>query len=380
MKKIRSVSLFRLVASPKLTVICLVLLVIVIIWGTVYQVEHGLYQAQQKFFHSWAVLLFGFIPFPAVVLLFWILFINVSASLLYRIPLRFSNIGNVVTHLGILVFFVGGFFTFYYSQESSLGLREGESSGFSVSDSNWEFVVWQEEGQNRRIYAVDSDRFRSGDSVDFQRLELRIQIKSYYMNCQAYPAPADSGKMAANNSSGILLLRPQPPAKEPPENIPGMELTALFPGGGAVPVLLYGDDRHPTAIKWRDNNLFFQLRKKRFALPFTLKLVDFRRKFYPGSQIVKSYESEVELTVGDLQRKTVISMNNPLRYKDFTLYQSSYYIGGDGNEHTFLAVVKNAARLMPYLSSIIIFLGLCIHFIMMFFVKRKTSRQKRVEP
>lgn len=44
---------FKQVASMKLTVVCLLLLTTLVVWGTLYQADHGLYQAQQKFFHSW---------------------------------------------------------------------------------------------------------------------------------------------------------------------------------------------------------------------------------------------------------------------------------------------------------------------------------------
>jgi hypothetical protein len=379
-KKNKTGSFIQLVASPKLTVICLSLLVIVVIWGTVYQVDHGLYQAQQKFFHSWFVFLFGFIPFPAIVLLFWILFFNVLASLLFRIPFRLANIGNIITHLGILIFFVGGFFTFYYSQESSLSLREGDSSRFSISGMSWELAVWEEGRGNRRIYAVDSDRFRPGDAVDFETLGLRIRIESYYRNCAAYSKTDAGDESAAINASGIHHLKVEKEAKEPSENMAGMLFSAEFTGGKNIPVLLYGGDRQETAIHPDGKNIFFSLRKKRFPLPFSLKLIDFRRQFYPGSEIARSYESEVELAVGNLHRNIIISMNKPLRYKDFTLYQSSYYIAPDGTEFTFLAVVRNAGRLLPYISSIIIFLGLCIHFLAMLFLNRKKARKNRPKP
>jgi hypothetical protein len=72
-------------------------------------------------------------------------------------------------------------------------------------------------------------------------------------------------------------------------------------------------------------------------------------------------------------RDVVISMNKPLRFKDYTFFQSSYYIAPDGSEYTILAVVKNAGRLLPYFSSITIFLGLVIHFLVMLLKRRKTN-------
>ena len=52
-------------SSLKLTVLCLALLMVLILWGTLYQVEYGIWQAQQVFFRSWFIW-FGVLPiFPA---------------------------------------------------------------------------------------------------------------------------------------------------------------------------------------------------------------------------------------------------------------------------------------------------------------------------
>jgi hypothetical protein len=67
-------------------------------------------------------------------------------------------------------------------------------------------------------------------------------------------------------------------------------------------------------------------------------------------------------------------MNKPLRYKNFALFQSSYFEDRQGNEYTVLAVVKNAFRLFPYIASGIIFIGMLLHFIMALW--RGTRRKK----
>ncbi|SVA41121.1 uncharacterized protein METZ01_LOCUS93975, partial [marine metagenome] len=56
----------------------------------------------------------------------------------------------------------------------------------------------------------------------------------------------------------------------------------------------------------------------------------------------------------------LIQMNEPLRYKGYTFFQSSFIEGPEG-ETTVLAVVKNYGRLFPYISSIIMCIGLLFH-------------------
>jgi hypothetical protein len=52
-------------------------------------------------------------------------------------------------------------------------------------------------------------------------------------------------------------------------------------------------------------------------------------------------------------------MNNPLRYGGYTFYQAGY----ENNDQTsILQVVRNPGWLIPYVSCIMMGLGLCIQF------------------
>jgi ABC-type transport system involved in cytochrome c biogenesis permease subunit len=367
-------------ASLKLTVVCLVLLATLVVWGTVYQAEHGLYQAQQKFFYSWFFFIFGFIPFPGSVLVMFVLFFNLLCSLFFRIGFRLSKIGNVITHLGILILLVGGFFTFYFSEESSLMLKEGESSGLSSSRHSWEVAMWEAGTGDRDVYAVDANGFDPGETLWFEDLHLELVIKEYYENCSAFFGQASTAGPSdpVINSSGIQLLKEKPAAQELAENVSGVVFAVNPSAGNKQALLLYGEDRAHTSVTIGGRSFSFSLRKKKIMLPLNMTLKDFKMKMYPNSNIPKSYESHVTIKAeGAVDRDVVISMNKPLRFKDYTFFQSSYYIAPDGGEYTILAVVKNAGRLVPYFSSVTIFLGLVIHFLLMLFKRRKTNRKPR---
>ncbi len=364
-------------ASLKLTVVCLVILAVLVVWGTVYQADHGLYQAQQKFFHSWFFLLFGFIPFPGTMLIMFILFFNLVAVMFFRIGFKLAKIGNLITHLGFIVLLVGGFFTFYYSQESILTLKEGETGNMSSSNNLWELAVWEHKtGQSDAdVYAVDTRGLRLGDAIHLEDLGLALQVKEYYGNCIAF-AGSENAPMATeiSNASGIRELKGKSSEKEIENNVAGGVFDIIAAPGQSQILLLYGDDSHPTALTVNNREYLFSLRKKKFQLPLSLTLVDFTVKFYSNSEIPKSYESKVTIkTEGGVERDVVISMNKPLRYADLTFFQSSYYTAPDGTEYSILAVVKNVGRLLPYFSSIIIFLGLAIHFLVMLFKKKKAN-------
>ncbi len=94
--KLKRSAVIKVSSSLKLTVICLILLVILTVWGTLYQAQHGLFAAKQMFFSSWFFLALGFIPFPGTVLVMTVLFFNLLSSLIFRIGFRWSNSGNLL--------------------------------------------------------------------------------------------------------------------------------------------------------------------------------------------------------------------------------------------------------------------------------------------
>ncbi len=103
--------------------------------------------------------------------------------------------------------------------------------------------------------------------------------------------------------------------------------------------------------------------KKEYTLPFQVTLKQFTKRMHPGTDKAKSYSSDVVVKDGAVAWPAHIAMNEPLRYKGYTLFQSSYIVTSDNREATVLAVVKNRGWLFPYLGTIIISLGLLLHFL-----------------
>lgn len=99
-------------------------------------------------------------------------------------------------------------------------------------------------------------------------------------------------------------------------------------------------------------------------LPVTIKLLDFRKIDYPGTQMAAGFESDVQLS--DPQRGIIlmrkISMNNPLRYRGFSFYQSSYIPGSV--ETTVLSVRSDPGTPLVYAGFIIVIAGVVSMFIL----------------
>ncbi len=367
-KNLKKNKIVKISYSLKLTVICLILLTVLTIWGTIYQTDFGLYSAKLKFFTSWIFLAGGFIPLPGGALVLSVLFLNLSSALVFRIGFRLKNIGNILTHLGILILLIGGFFTFLFSEESVLVLKEGEKSLWSNSYHDWELSVWKDVEGIRHFANISMSDLSIDEIINFPDFPIKIKVKKKFRNSSAFRNREDMSDPDILNSSGIISVDEKEAETEPEANVPAL---ILYSGDLGKNILLYAGERIPTSANIEGDLYSFSLRKLRKKLPVEIGLIDFKIKKYPGSEIVKSYESTVEIRHADLKRKVIISMNKPLRYKDYTFFQSSYQITPTGVEYSVLAVVKNTGRLLPYISSIIVFAGMLFHFIIMLFSRKR---------
>jgi len=106
-------------------------------------------------------------------------------------------------------------------------------------------------------------------------------------------------------------------------------------------------------------------------LPFKIFLNEFRKIDYPGGAMTKSFESTVSINKTGMQ--TVISMNEPLQFAGYTVYQSSYSLEPGRAPLSVFSINKDPGRWLKYLGSIILSLGIIIFVIMRskWYLKRK---------
>jgi hypothetical protein len=114
------------------------------------------------------------------------------------------------------------------------------------------------------------------------------------------------------------------------------------------------------------------MRARREYLPFAMTLKKFSHDVYPGTDIPKNFSSLVHLSnpARGEERDVLIYMNQPLRYLGKTYYQASF---GKGDTLSILQVVENPGWLLPYISCVLVTLGLLIHFAIS--LRRSVRRQ-----
>ncbi|MEZ4873832.1 MAG: cytochrome c biogenesis protein ResB [Bdellovibrionales bacterium] len=93
---------------------------------------------------------------------------------------------------------------------------------------------------------------------------------------------------------------------------------------------------------------------------------------YPGTNRAATYASDVRVKeLGDVN----ISMNEPLKHKEFYFYQASFQSDESGNPTTSILSVNNdPGRFLKYLGSLLITIG----SLWLFYLKKFKARKKHV--
>ncbi len=129
-----------------------------------------------------------------------------------------------------------------------------------------------------------------------------------------------------------------------------------------------------SSVRLFSDNAFhvFVFANRQLQLDFALRLDEFRVGRYQGTMRAASYESDVTvLEKGDEILKTTISMNEPLKYKGFTFYQSSFQEDEMGRPNmSILSVNRDPGRFWKYLGCILLVFGI-IH---LFYFKRRRAK------
>ncbi len=358
--------------SLRLTVVGLLLLLVLTVWGTLYQVDHGLYLAQERFYQSWFLRLGDVLPFPGAQLVMVVLFINLLASVLLQIVRGRLRVGFLATHAGLLLMLAAGGVTFYFGKEAQLSLVEGQGSNVALSFRDWELALLPgSAGMDRKVSALNARALRPGRVIAMPGGAGAIRVEDFHRNAGAV---RDVHADQPRTPSGFTDLEPRPPGRDPATDLPGLVVTLLRDGQESGRYLLWGGDPAPVALPADPLGRSLVLRRQRMPLPAVLELLDFRRELHPGSGVAKSYSSLMRVGEEDSGRKVLISMNKPLRLQGYTFYQSSFSSGPGGREVSTLSVVHNYGRTMPYLATGMTAAGMLLHFTGML-VSRLRQRQ-----
>ena len=277
--------------------------------------------------------------------------------------------------MGGILLFIGAGLTAIFSTEGNIVIAEGSNSNYIEDYHYMELAVINTSDQEFDTYTIfDYPLLKGNKILQHENFVFEIEVINYLENCE----PIRRNELAQVEYRGMMknfILNELVPLKEDNMNRPGIIFHLSNTGTSSDGIYgLFLGQTIPQKITISDQEYTIILRRQRTYLPFSIELVDFKKVMYPGTGIAQSYSSDINLIEGGIARRILIKMNEPLRYKGYTFYQSSFIESSDG-ETTVLAAVKNYGRLFPYISSIIMCVGLLIHLISKLpdlFNKRKT--------
>ena len=299
-----------------------------------------------------------------------------------------SRGGNVLIHLAVALLMVGQFAFGDRQIEERMSIIEGRSTTMACRTDETELAVIDTSGRDaEQVTAISGRLLRAragGQAIAADGLPFEIRLVEYFPNSSvvavgpvaANPATTGLGRKwlakalppegGASSQMNIASAYVQLNDKETGRDL-GTYLVSQFLNDQAQIFAAATPDICDTVTaggrEWR-----LQLRFRREYKPYAVALDDVRRINYSASETPRDYSSYVTFTdlASGTEQKGRIWMNNPVRYRGETFYQSTYSAvdlgGGQTGEMTGLQVVENAGWLVPYVACVLAFWGMLVHF------------------
>ena len=351
--------------------------------ATLAQVDMGIFEAKKYFFEGVFVYLpvgnFNIPIFFSGYTLGVIMLINLCCAHFKRFVFKWSKIGIWLTHIGLIILIIGSGIISSYTIESQLSLEEGQSKNYTQSVILNELVVLESiDDENDRVFSFPESFLAEYSALVDPDLPFSIEPISYFENSTIGRVPEGIQSIASQGLGSEMIVTPRPKSFNDKErNMPSAHLEVFYNnqslGVWTVSALLAVEQ---SLGQINGKNYRIALRPKRYYLDFNIKLNEFSHDKYIGTETPKNFSSLVELTdkTGSFLESFLIYMNHPLRYDGKTFYQASF-----GKEDTLsvFQVVENPGWLLPYISSIIMSLGLLIHFIILLVTRLNKTSNKR---
>ena len=325
---------------------------------------------------------------------FWRVFFRLGRGTLSAVILFIACIylyrkraGMVLLHAGILLLLIGEFFTALFAVESTMTIREGQTVNFLDRSQKYELAFIEYSNPNfDRVTVIPKDFLKINKINKFDELPFNIKLNSFMANSsqpQSINNITNFDQLKYPSYKGIgseyyISNTREVSGASGERNAPAVDVELLDKKNGnslgryilslwCYPNFVNQIWDMPNLISFNGKNYRVYLRNQReFSLSpsgneFSIKLLNFVHEKYQGTQTPKDFSSRIRLiNSGDkIDRELKIWMNNPLRYAKKTFYQSGYLPEDKG---TVLQVVRNDSWMIPYLSCMIVFVGMGAQF------------------
>ena len=359
-----------LLSSMKLTLLCLGLLMILVIACTLLQVPLGTHLAVERTIRSFLV---WYTPdwspvqipvFPGGGLVGGVLLVNLLFAQFLKLERSRRKAGLWLAHLGLALLFVGEFATALFQVESQMPVMVGQTRNYSEDTRLMELAVVDATDPAKDVVTtIPESRLRPGDVIEAPSLPFKLAVKRWYENADlGMRKPTDPPSEASAGVGANLSVSEAPVVTSDDAQNSAAALVEPVAGGGSLGTYWVSNALGAPQGFTREGRAWrLVLRPRRYYLPFSMTLKEFKHDIYPGTDIPKNFSSLVRLNdpSSSEDRDVLIYMNHPLRYGGKTFFQASF---GQNDQLSVFQVVRNPGWLIPYLSCIMVALGLLLHF------------------
>ncbi|MEP6686352.1 MAG: cytochrome c biogenesis protein ResB, partial [Verrucomicrobiota bacterium] len=266
---------------------------------------------------------------------------------------------------------IGQLLTGLFAQESQMRIDEGDTLGYSEAPRQTELAVIDvTDPTYDQVVAIPQPILAKAGTIQQPTLPFTLKIRRFFANSRVAMRSQEPQAPPSEATAGFgadFVVEEIPRTVKDDER----DLTSAFVEidgveGSLGTWLVSNAIPDPQTFTSNGRTYELVLRQQHFYKPFALSLLKFTHDRYAGTDIPKNFASRVRLV--DLERnenrEVLISMNDPLRYRGYTFYQSGF----DNNDTTsILQVVKNPAMIIPYIACGLVALGLVTQFSMHLF-------------
>ena len=303
------------------------------------------------------------------------LLINLLAAHFNRFKLSWAKCGIFLIHSGLILLLISELMTDILAVESQMPVDEGGTSNYSQGFRENELVfIDRSHPVHDSVHAIPASLLKPGKRIDVPNTPLSIRTVRYHGNAEIGRATSGSpAESIATRGAAVrmgIIVNPKPETYSEDEINTVTAFVEVIKGEDSLGTWLVSnvmDERFPPQmVDAGDRSFEIALRFTRHYYPFEIELIDFKHEKYPGTEVPFNFSSEVKVTHQDSTKnqKALIYMNHPLRYEGLTFFQASF---ANQDKTSIFQVVRNPGWLLPYLSVLLMGLGMCAQFGMHFF-------------
>ncbi len=350
---------FHVLAGLHVTVVGLVLAFILVLVGTLDQVNLGIYYTVNVYFKSWLVYWQGWPVFPGGMSIGLLLGVNLVFAHSKRFQWSMKKMGIWLTHSSLLVLLIGGAISGFVSQETQMIIREGDTKWYSESLHDTELVVMQAQGETTRVFHTDTAAIQAKDLIAMGPLVITIDER--FDNGKLRLIDDSTRWQSAQGAGRYFSVEPRSVDRRPEaRNHQAFWVRIRTQAGVDMGRYLVSSWlNHP---QWVGDIATIALRPTRQYYPYSVTLMAFTHRQHPGTTIPSYFSSDVIVTDGSVRQPFHIYMNHPLRYQGTTYFQASF---DDADTVSILQLVKNPVWWSPYFACLVLGVGLVWHMVIM---------------